>query len=98
MDISDRSNGIRYHTFDTRPDTEFDPGVPAQLHSSPAQVPSIAQHSHPRSVRRHIYGTTRRMRGRACIANTKANPSGFRDPSNILGGFTAGASRIGESV
>jgi len=30
----------------------------------------------------------------------KANPSGSRDPSNILGGFAAGrgASRIGESV
>jgi len=30
----------------------------------------------------------------------KANPSGFRDPSNILGGFAAGrgASRIGESL
>ena len=23
MDSSDWSNGIRYHTFDTRPDTEF---------------------------------------------------------------------------
>ena len=23
MDISDWSNGIRYHSFDTRPDTEF---------------------------------------------------------------------------
>ena len=25
MDSSDWSNGIRYHTFDTRPDTEFKP-------------------------------------------------------------------------
>jgi len=33
-------------------------------------------------------------------ASSKSNPSGFRDPSNILGGFAAGrgASRIGESV
>ena len=30
----------------------------------------------------------------------KANPSGFRDPGNVSGGFAAGqgASRIGESV
>jgi len=26
MDSSDWSNGIRYHTFDTRPDTEFNEG------------------------------------------------------------------------
>jgi len=27
MDSSDWSNGIRYHTFDTRPDTEFKPSL-----------------------------------------------------------------------
>jgi len=33
MDSSDWSNGIRYHTFDTRPDTEFKP-LCACSHSS----------------------------------------------------------------
>jgi len=28
MDSSDWSNGIRYHTFDTRPNTEFKRGLP----------------------------------------------------------------------